>query len=274
MIMGFFNSYTKEGKGVSKDEVRPIRPIYFFEVLFRKISKFFPLNMLYILLTLPVWLGLCLIVYQANLLIDVNNPDAGIFADAFDLFANVFTLLAVLTGPATAGITYVFKAFSTETPVFVYAEFFEHYKKNFKQSFLLMLINGVFMISTSLTMRSGELYFLRIPSLIFLALLIFVDFYAFSIMVMFKMKFIDILKNSFIFALAKLPLNLFLLIVIGLIILLGAMYPVIMVILLFLVLYAVGGFLVQFSVYPTIEKYMLEPAGKLEEDRDDRDFHE
>jgi uncharacterized membrane protein YesL len=160
--------------------------------------------------------------------------------------------------------------------VFVYAEFFEHYKKNFKQSFLLMLINGVFMISTSLTMRSAELGFLRIPSLVFLILLIFVDFYAFSIMVMFKMKFIDILKNSFIFALAKLPLNLFLLIVIALVIICGAMYPVIAVILMFLLLYAVGGFFVQFSVYPTIEKYMLEPASKANEDGGDgeRDFHE
>ena len=273
--MGFFNSYTKEGKGVNKDEVRPVRPLYFFEILFRKISKFFPLNMLYVLLTIPVWVMLFLIVtvvFQAAGA-DPEAFDVSVFGDGFYGFAIVFTVFSFLTGPATAGITYVFKSFATETPSFIYSDFFENYKKNFKQSSLLMFLTGIFMISCSLTMRSPDLSFIRIPSLIFLCLLIFVNFYAFSIIVMFKMKFIDILKNSFIFALAKLPLNVLLLAIILVVNYFAFAYiPTIGIILTAVFLYAFCGFLISFSVYPTIERYMLEPAADIEDEIDNKDF--
>ena len=273
--MGFFNSYTKEGKGVGKDEVRPIRPLYFFEILFRKISKFFPLNMLYVLLTIPVWVILYLTITVVFQGLDANPEmfNGQIVYEAFYSFSLFFTLFSVLTGPATAGITYVFKSFATETPSFVYADFFENYKKNFKQSFLLMFLTGIFMISCSLTLYRPELAFLRIPSLIFFTLLIFVNFYAFSIMIMFKMKFIDILKNSFIFALAKLPLNIFLLAIIGIISYFAVAYTVLGVILTAVFLYAFCGFLITFSVYPTIEKYMLEPAAE-KDNINEKDFND
>ena len=269
--MGFFNSYTKEGKGVGKDEVQPIRPLYFFEVLFRKISKFFPINMLYILLTIPIWIMLYLTV---TIIFQNPEPDLKAFGEGFYSFSIVFTICSVLIGPATAGITHVFKSFATETPSFIYSDFFENYKKNFKQSFLLTFITGVFMISCSLTIWRPELSFIRIPSLIFLALLIFVNFYAFSIMVMFKMKFIDILKNSFIFALAKLPINVLMLVIIGIIVYFSVAYTAIGIILTAVILYAVCGFMVTFSVYPTIEKYMLEPAIDKDDEINEKDFND
>jgi len=257
--MGIFNSYTKEGKGVNKDEVRPIRPIYFFEILFRKIAKFFPLNMLYVLLTIPVWIMLYLTI---TVIFQTPETELSIktIGEGFYTFSLAFTAFSFLTGPATAGLTYVFKSFTTETPSFIYSEFFENYKKNWKQSTLLTFLTGVFMISFSLTINSPELSLIRIPSLVFFVLLIFVNYYAFSIMVMFEMKFMDIIKNSFIFALAKLPLNIMLFVIIGAIACLAAVYSVLGILLTAIFLCTFCGFLVSFSVYPTIERYMLEPA--------------
>jgi uncharacterized membrane protein YesL len=269
--MGFFNSYTKEGKGVDKDIPKPIRPLYFFEIFFRKIAKMFPLNMLYIVLTLPIWIALYLIMTVVNSQLATSQEGIiPLLGQSLTMFSYVFILFAVLTGPATAGITYIFKSFATETPIFIYSDFFEHYKKNFKQSFLMMLINGFFMLSFSLTLYQPGLELLQIPSFVFLILLIFSNYYAFSIMVMFKMKFLDILKNSFLLALAKLPLNLLVLILT--VVIVGGLfttYPVIGGILSFLILYSFCGFLTVFSVYPTIEKLMLIPASEETNKNDD-----
>ena len=260
--MGFFNSYTKEGKGVDKDETKPIRPLYFFELFFRKFSKMITLNMLYILLTCPIWIALGIIMLTLN---SASLEEFGVFQQ-LQMFSYVFMLFSVLTGPATAGITYMFKSYATEMPTFTMADFFEHYKKNFKQSTLLMIINGLYLLSFSLTLQLPQLRMMVIPSIIFLVLLIFINFYAFSIMTMFKMKFIDILKNSLIFALAKLPFNVLYLAIIGGLSYALLIYPVIGAILLFLIFYSFSGFLVVFSVYPTIEKYMLDPVHGEEEE--------
>jgi hypothetical protein len=76
------------------------------------------------------------------------------------------------------------------------------------------------------------------------------------------MKFLDILKNSFLLALAKLPLNLLIMILTVIVIGAAYTYPVIGGILSFIILYSLCGFLVVFSIYPTIEKLMLIPASE------------
>jgi uncharacterized membrane protein YesL len=264
--MGFFNSYTKEGKGVDKDAPKPIRPVYFFEIFFGKLAKMFPLNMLYIVLTLPIWIALYFIA--TVFFTSIQNSQGSflqLFGQALTMFSLTFILFSFLIGPATAGITYVFKSFATETPIFIYSDFFEHYKKNFKQSFLMSLINGLFLLSFSLTLYQPGLKIIRLPSLVFLILLIFSNYYAFSIMVMFKMKFLDILKNSFLLSLAKLPINILILALITAIFWFSFLYPIIGGILTAIILYSICGFLVVFSIYPTIEKLMLIPATQYNE---------
>ena len=91
--------------------------------------------------------------------------------------------------------------YATEMPVFLMSDYFEHFKKNFKQASLLMMINVISFISLFITwimpifpefgaVESVKmLYMLRWPSLIIFTVLTFVNFYAYPIMVMFKMKF-------------------------------------------------------------------------------------
>ena len=269
--MSLFHPYTKEGKGVEKREERPIRPLYFFEIFGRKFWKLIQLNLLYIALTFPVWIAVGLLIFNDKLLTDFSF---GLIGGFLRILAYVFIIFSPLIGPATAGMTYVLKSFAREEPIFVFSDFFEHAKKNFKQSTLLTVINGIFMLSFSFTLTGGDsllfaggsttLSTLQLPLLIVNLILIFVNYYAFSIMVMFEQKFMDLIKNSFIFALAKLPLNLFILIIICAVCYFAYHYLVIGLLLTLVLLYAFSGFLVVFSVYPTIEKHMLIPALKLE----------
>ena len=267
--MGLFHSYSKEGKGVEKNAMRPIRPLYFFELFFRKFWKLRQMNLLDVGLTIPIWIAVAIFVFSDTM---QNNFSLAYVGDFIYILALIFILFSPVIGPATAGMTYILKSFATETPVFQYSDFFEQFKKNFKQATLMTVINGVIMLSFSMTLihadspmvvgQSFTLSNLQLPLLVFMGVLIFVNYYAFSIMVMFELKFKDILKNSFIFALGKLPLNLLILVFICAISYFSFHYLVTGMILTVLFLYSFCGFLVVFSVYPTLEKYMLIPARK------------
>lgn len=267
--MGLFQSYQREGKGVEKSAMRPIRPLYFFELFFRKFWKLMQMNLLYVGLTLPIWIALTMFLFSDTM---ENNFSLAYVGDFLYVLALIFIVFSPVIGPATAGITYVFKSYATETPVFQFADFFEQFKKNFKQATLFTFIHGLLLLSFSFTLIHGSsqlvvggsstMSSMQIPLLIVNILFIFVSYYAFSIMVMFQMKFFDILKNSFIFALAKLPLNLFILILIAAISYFLFHYIVTGLLLTALFLYSFSGFLVVFSVYPTLEKHMLIPAEK------------
>lgn len=289
--MGLFHSYQKEGKGIKDSGLRPIRPLYFFQILIRKLWKLCQLNILYVILTLPIWINVWSFV-QGDAL---NVSFASQYADGISYLRYVgqflsaigiwFIIWSPVIGPATAGMTHLLKCFSTETPVFLYSEFFEHFKKNFKQATLMSIINGILLLSLSYTLvyaNSPLLLFggqttlgsmqlwLLIPNIF----LVFMTYYAYTMMVTFRLKFSDIIKNSFIFALAKLPLNLFIGILIGLTSYYTFFKPMIGVAISAIILYAFCGFLVVFSIYPTIEKHMLIPAKKLSDTNENEENEE
>ncbi len=277
--MGLFNSYMKEGKGVEKRTMRPVRPLYFFELFFRKFGKLVKLNLLYLMVTLPVWITVLLYVLSDIMLTEPSIMFLGEFVASVGL---VFMIFSPIIGPATAGASHLLRCFATETPVFLWSEFFEHFKKNFKQATLMTLIHGIIILSLSYTVIYGNevLFFfgqsitlsvMQLPLLIINILFIFISYYAYTMMVMFQLKFSQIIKNSFIFAMAKLPLNILILALVGIISYYSFFKPVIGVGILALITYSLCGFLVVFSVYPTLEKHMLIPAQKLAETEENND---
>ena len=104
--------------------------------------------------------------------------------------------------------------------------------------------------------------------------MIFVNFYAYSIMVKFEMKLLDLIKNSFLFALGRLPWNIITFALIAVLCYFTFVNYVIGMLVLILILYALCGFLVVFSVYPTIEKYMIIPAKKIENEAETNTIEE
>ena len=276
--MGLFNGYLREGKGVDKDAPKPIRPIYFFELFFRKFSQMIKLNLLFFVTTIPIWFILFMVGNFAlsNMAENQFVPMLGVITQIVVNPISIIVLLALcfLIGPSTAGATYVLVNFATEMPVFLTSDYFEHFKKNIKQSSLLMMINVFALISLFLTwiipvlpgynqLESIKLfYILRYPSLIVFIILMFINFYANTIMVLFNMRFVDIIKNSILFALGKLPLNVLILVLslLPAILLSNFFNSTILIICFVLILYSFSGFVVVYSIYPTIEKYMLIPA--------------
>ena len=105
-MAGFFGlfDYNKPGPGVDKNGPQKKGIVIFFELYFRKFWKLILANLLYVLVSLPV----------------------------------------VTTGFANAGLTYITRNFVREKHAFIYSDFMDTIKKNWKQALPLGLLNLVF----------------------------------------------------------------------------------------------------------------------------------
>ena len=99
--MGIFNDYTREGKGVSKDPDFRPRIVVFFDVYFRKFWNLVLLNLLYILFCLPI----------------------------------------ITIAPATAAMTKILRNYAREEHAFLWSDFWDTFKSNFKTSLVVGIIN-------------------------------------------------------------------------------------------------------------------------------------
>ena len=100
-LFGGLFNYSKPGPGVDKNAPKKKRFFYFFELFGRKFWKLVELNLLYLLCCIPV----------------------------------------VTIGPATCGLVYILRNFANEKPVFMVSDFFDAFKSNFKQGFVLGLLD-------------------------------------------------------------------------------------------------------------------------------------
>jgi len=225
--------------------------------------------------------GIATLLRQDTLdITDVNTARLIVTIDVImKSFLIVLNTALLGQGPATAGFTYVLRNFAREEHAWVWSDFWEMTFKNFKQATVVFIVDVIVLIvgyfaynfygSMPYPMNYAK-YFLLVAGLVF----IMMHFYIYPMMVTFKLKLKDIYKNALIFSFAKLPLN-FLIIVlvlafhIGLTYLvavfgatLSLLYFIPLLVLLLVIEVVLGlsftGFIVNFSVYPVIRKYMLE----------------
>lgn len=228
-MAGFFGlfDYTKPGKGVEKDE--PVKPRFklFWELFIRKFWKLVQLNLIYLLFCLPV----------------------------------------VTIGPATAGMTYVLRNFATERPVFMFSDFWDAFKGNFKQSFVYGLIIAVFAFVMSVswdfyTKNLGVSAFMYVPvglcGLLTL-LFVFMAFYSFLMIVTIDLPLWGIIKNSLILSIACMKSNFITLFFVALVLLAIYLFFPYTVLVVIAIIPAMLGFIICFNAYPGIKKYVIDP---------------
>ena len=255
-FFGFFD-YSKPGPGVPKNAPPKSRFVVFFEIYFRKFSRLVTLNMLYALACLPLFAAL--VLWMSTQGEDANSAAVGLFGIAYLL--NIFTL-----GPATAGFTYVLRNFTREEHAWVWSDFKEHFVKNYKQALLMSLIDLVLLIAAYVNYNfyiqlGGTHFAYGILKYVFIVLSVFVlmmHFYIYPMMVTFKLSLPKMIRNSFIFTIITLPQTFALLLVCAFIIILCAYYYVIGLILTFLILPSTIGLIINYCVWPTIKKYMID----------------
>ncbi len=277
--MGLFGNLSKPGPGVSKDGPEKNRFFMFFELIFRKFFKLIQLNLLYIVTLIPLLSGIYLSVeINPEILNDITNiSKMPTFIFTGEILGIILIVISVfVTGPATAGFTYVIRNFQREEHAWVFSDFFERFKKNYKQGVLVSIIDviGYFLIyvAFSFYMFDANPEVLKLAPF-FAAVVIVVGFlflfshyYIYTMMVTFDLKLKDLIRNSFLFGYAKLPLNIVLTVLLGALILLSIRYMTIGLIAYIVIGLSLYGYIITYMVYPSIDKFMIKPVTKNEEE--------
>jgi len=228
-MAGFFGffDYSKPGKGVRKDEPKRSHFAMFWVLLQRKFWKMIQLNLIFILFCIPV----------------------------------------VTIGPAIAGMTYVLRNFATESPVFLFSDFWDAFKNNFKQSFVygllcLLVISLIIGAGTFYWQNASENAWMYIPlGLILFMSLMFVlsNFYIFPMIVTLDLPLKALIKNGIILSILCLKSNLITLLFLALILLLFWIFDIFSFVIYIFIGFSFIGFLIVHNSYRGIKKFAIDP---------------
>ncbi len=202
------------------------RFILFFQIFFRKFWNFIVINLLYFVFCLPV----------------------------------------VTIGPATAGITKLMRNYAREEHAFIWGDFIETFKKNFKQAFLYSVLDlfvVAFLVLDFMAIANVSNQVMKVLCLaaILLSFTIWtlMRFYIYNMMVTFRLTFKQLLKNAFIFCWAGFFRNLFIFIVIAaLTAFVVSLHYIYQLFVFALIYFSFEFYLINFMVNPLIKKYMID----------------
>lgn len=275
----FFPNYNKPGKGVNKRDPNQPRITTFFEILPRKLWNLCKVNLLYMVAAIPFFLVTLVITgvissrITNSLFVALNDPSLEPTLALLDILLRiVFSLLFTVfygLGPATAGATYIIRNYGREEHCWLVSDFFERFKSNFKQSFVIWIIDlaALFTMTVAIEFYMNSGIYILAVILIFVSLVYtLMHLYIYQIMITFELSLKHILKNSLIFALAKAPKNFLLLLInvlVHIIIPVAAVFitqsvtaVAVVVLLEIFILPALTSFTTNFFIYSDIEKYI------------------
>lgn len=246
--MGFLQvNYNKPGAGVRKNAPQKKEFVLFFEIYFRKFWKLVTANLLYVLFSLPL----------------------------------------VTCGLADAGITFITRNYAREKFAFVWEDYRDTIKKNWKQALPIGIINLVItfilIFDISFFYGSGE----GVSGIIMLALILFVAvvfafmrYYIPLLQITFKLSIKQIYKDSLLLAAVGMKRNIIITLVLAawyvlayLLLQVNLAIGLIIVALAYLFIFpAFRSFLIQFCIFPVVKKHIIDPYYRdhPEEDIDKR----
>lgn len=277
-FLGLFGNYDKPGPGVSKDEPPKAAPIRFFEILGRKFSKLVQLNLIFVIPTIVACILMFLIYLSpTHFVISISG------ITQIDGWATFVTPLPVIfLAPFTAGLTIVTRNFAREEHAFVWSDFWDAVKANWKY----FLLNGFicYLVFTLLgfaviyyyNMAAAQwFYYIPLWMCVVIALVfLFAQYYLPVMFVTFDLKFTHAYKNAFIFTAAGLGRNILITVILAALIITLLNVPLLNItllvyILLFLfILFSFISFLINFTVYPVIDRYLIQPYNRMQEEKE------
>ncbi len=222
--MGLFTQYTKEGHGISKEQANAPSYIQFFRILGTRFWSLIFVNLLYILFCIPI----------------------------------------VTIGPATAGMVKILRNWSRRENAFIWGDFWETFKVNFKQSFIVGLINIVVW-----TLLIYDLWFFgatgaHVLYIVLIALTalvwLFMNYYIFTMLITFRLNLRQLYKNAFIFAWAGIVRNIAITLIIAAITYLFTLFiqnPLVWII-YFCCYLGICWYVITFITYPLIKRTMID----------------
>ena len=224
MFSKWMNSfyYGKSGKGDYTPENLPTnRWQLFWEMLRVRLSALVRLNLMYVVPWLPTMI--VLMIGALSFLTSLNNlVDSGEMIAVGELLGGVVapTLLLLvpcitITGPFTSGVCYVTRNWARDEHAFIWSDFKDAVKENWKQSIVISFItslvplmlyvcwnfygsmandNAFMVVPQVLTMMIGLMWCLGVT-------------YFHPLIVSYKLRMRDVIRNGLLLAVARLPMS-------------------------------------------------------------------
>ena len=286
-MAGFFGLFdpTKPGKGVNPDKPGN-RFSTFWGIVWRKLTRLILLNLIYFVIISPILTFLYVILYSS--VMGATGADISeISTIVFQILVGIaqgmpqwmqYLLLAasvVFYGPATAGMTYVLRNFAREEHAWV-SDFFTRMMMNFKQGLFFGLLDVLVFLAMSVNIpillkqenalaAAGDMVQLvqglAFFSVALLIIYLFARHYFFLLAVTFDSSILQILRNSFIFAVLGLGWNILAtVIMVALAIFTFFVNPLIEFLMVFLIFFSFVMFIEIYLVYPKVKKIMIDPV--------------
>ncbi|MDD3412192.1 MAG: DUF624 domain-containing protein [Eubacteriales bacterium] len=239
MFGKFMNNfyYGKSGKGdYRKEDLPTTRWALFWEMLKIRFSGLMRLNLIYVVAWLPallVALSAVLNVYSGLVsLSDMQQQvaegamTAEVFAQNQQLLLDGIKAIALrtllflvpciaITGPCTAGASYVTRNWARDEHAFVWSDFKDAVKDNWKQALAVSAITSVMPLILYVCwafygeMTQQSMFFVVPQVLSGMVVLLWMMslLYTYPLMVTYKLRFRDLMRNAFILAIGRLPMT-------------------------------------------------------------------
>lgn len=207
MINSFY--YGKAGQAdYTPDQMPTSRVSLFFDMLRIHFSGLFSINLLYILFCLP---AIAWTLLNFAVLTDAGTTEAVV--GLIPTYLMIMIPCLGLCGVAAPGLMYVLRNWSRDQHSFMFSDFKEQIKGNWKNGLIVGLLNGF----VTLTAYVGYMFygqqmassvFFIVPQMLVIMLCIFwwmMNMVIYTMMVTYDMKFGQLVRNSAIIVLARLP---------------------------------------------------------------------
>ncbi|HHV97785.1 MAG TPA: YesL family protein [Clostridiaceae bacterium] len=281
-FFGFFD-YTKPGPGVPKDAPPKAPIIVFFEIYFRKFWNLVKINLMFNFFNLPALIAAIfatMYLFQGQI---SDDPTVDLLTRF--IIGCVFLCIPLITvGPAQAGFTYILRNYSREEHAFLWWDFKDTAKDNFKQSLIISIIDFIVFIVFGIVINFYFKYpaendlsaymMLFARTIVILAFIIYLmmHMYIYPMLITFKLTVRQVYRNALIFAMAKFLPNLGILLLCIFLILLSFYFSTFIGIFLYLfITVSTIGLIINFYVYPKLKKYMIDKIESEDEDEEDED---
>ena len=234
----------RNGRGVDPGEDTTPNLKYFFKLTFRKLSNLITLNLMMLAMVLPIIFAVY-IFFNGPQMPTMSSPAFSALMGAqltggpntllvtklmtslpqvnfitYDSYASwlpylLIAILAITWGWQNTAVTYILRGLVRGDGVFMFSDYFYAIKKNFKQGFLLGLMDAgviiVLIIDFLYTWSARSTYwsylmFFAVTALIIVYL--FMRMYLYLMMITFNITFYKMLKNALIFTALGIKRNL------------------------------------------------------------------
>jgi len=228
--------YGKSGKGdYTKDDLPQTRGQLFKEMLRVRLSGLTRLNLMYMISWLPAMIIIAyhvLLAYtamgsiaEANILYEEGTMaladmqvqvQAGMESlKSIALFGLLLLIPAItITGPFTPGLCYITRNWARDEHAFIFSDFKDAVKENWKQGLLTGFITGLVPIVAyvcwdfygSMAGQNGALYVIPQMLTLVLAILWMMSLlFTYPLMVSYRLTYGQLLRNSFLLTIGRLP---------------------------------------------------------------------